>query len=409
MVEGGADVEIASVDELHSEAPVAIVPIGGGHAWSASRARQVADRITTSLAIRGRAVEVRRELRRRGYTEVAVVPWDFDHVMRVPGTPPLRRPSVPERFPARILVVGSRRGPEPTVLDQAVEDAMRASGRQLRPTRPVPRPSGPIMVLESAVLRVAVGPGRHHLDAQQAALTTLVATADAGVARRAPELLAEGRAGLARWTLEQRLPGRPAPHTLDRALLEECTDFAAKLHAIDAGGDAPTAAEQVEAVTHVLPTAKAAGLRALAHALDRELAGLPRGFAHGDFCTSNLLVENGRLAGVVDWEGSGARLAALDLLHLRLLCATQPGVYEWGEAFTRHLLPTPGGPIPATIERSLRDLGLSPVASQAEALAAAYWLDRVSGQLQDWVERRRDGVWIERSVERVVDALLPRW
>jgi hypothetical protein len=410
IVDDDPEVEIAPLRDLRAEAPFAIVPIGGRRASPMRRARQVSDRITASLGARGRAVDVRRELRRRGYTDVAVVPWDRDQVMRLPGIAAARSPSLPERFPRRMLVVASRRPAGPSALDHALAEAMRESGRPLVPTWPVPRASGPIMVLQSAVLRVAVGPGGHRLDAQQAALTMLADAPHSVIARRTPALLAEGRVGLARWTLEQRLPGRAAPHALDRSLLDECTEFAAALHGIAAGGDAPTAADQAETVVEVLPEEKARGLRALARRLDRDLAGLPRGFAHGDFCTSNLLVENGRLAGVIDWEGAGpARLPLLDLLHLRLLCATRAGVYEWGGAVTRQLLPAGNGPVASTVANALRDLGLSPSADEARALAAAYWLDRVSSQLGAYVERRRDRLWIERNVEQVVDSLLPRF
>jgi hypothetical protein len=409
IVEDDPDVEIAPLHDLRAEAPFAVVPIGGRRVSAASRARHVKDRITDSLGARGRAVDVRRELRRRGYTDVAVVPWDRDQVMHLPGIAARRSPSLPERFPRRMLVVASRGPAGLSALDHALAEARRESGQPLVPTWPMPRASGPIMVLQSTVLRVAFGPGGHRLDAQRAALTMLAGEPDSVIVRRTPALLAEGSFGLARWTLEQRLPGRAAPHALDRSLLDECTDFAAALHGIAARGEASTAADQAETVAEVLPEEQANGLRALARRLDRDLAGLPRGFAHGDFCTSNLLVENGRLAGVVDWEGAGAaRLPLLDLLHLRLLCATRAGVYAWGDAVTRHLLPVRNRPVASTVANALRDLALSPSVDEARALTAAYWLDRVSGQLA-YVERRRDTLWIERNVQQVVDALLQRF
>jgi hypothetical protein len=409
VVDHDPEVEIAPLHALGADAPVAIVPIGGRTAPGAGRALRAGDRIASSLAARRRAADARRALKRRGYTEVAVVPWDRDQVIRVPGAPARRGLSAAERFPRGMLLVASRRARGPTALDQALAQAARASGRTLHPAWPVLRASGPVVVAPSAVLRVALGPGRHRLDAQKLALTALSSAPHPLIAERTPAPLGDGVVGLARWTLEQRLPGSPAPHDLDRALLDECTGFAVALHGLPGGEPAAPPAEQAETVAQVLPTDKGQALRALAQRCERELAELPHGFAHGDFCSSNLLVADGRLAGVVDWEHARrGRPPLLDVLHLRLLSATRAGVYEWGDAVRGQLLGARGRAGAVALLDPARRLGLSLSAAQTDALAAAYWLDRVSDQIGAYVERSRDPVWIERNVERVLDTLVAR-
>jgi hypothetical protein len=408
LVDDDPEVEIAPLELLEGRSPVAIVPIDARSAAPSGRARQASDRIAMSMAARVRAAAARRLLRRRGYPHVAGIPWDRDQVIRVPGLAAPHALSLAERFPRRILLV-ARRGPAaPTALDRALADAAREAGTRLDPSWPLPRAGGLVVLMDAGVLRAALGPGDNRILAQNAALAALAAAAPPpAIRKRAPVIVAEGRSGLARWSLEQRLPGRPAPHAVDRSLLDECVDFAIGLHELGDPGAAGTSSDQAETVGEFLSAEKAEGLRALARRLDRDLSGLPRGFGHGDFCTSNLLVAGGRLAGVVDWEAAGrARLPLLDLIHLELLAATRAGVYEWGGAVRGHLFPgARGGVAPVAVDY-FRGLGLSPSPRQVDALAAVYWLERVSDQLGSYFERRRDRVWIERNVEQVLDTLL---
>jgi len=133
---------------------------------------------------------------------------------------------------------------------------------------------------------------------------------------------------------------------------------------------------------------------------------MPRGFAHGDFCANNLLTHEGRLAGVVDWEGTNSSCPPmLDLLHL--LAARGADVYRWGPAVTDYLLPLMRRGGDATIRSYLERLDLDPDPPQLEAFVAAYWLARASYQIGMYVERGRDQVWIERNVTLVLETLAP--
>jgi aminoglycoside phosphotransferase (APT) family kinase protein len=416
LVEEDPDVEIAPLDALAGEAPVVIVQLDGRLAVAPTRMRQAAVRIAASAGVRVRAAEIRRALRRRGYAHVAVLPWDRDDVIRVAGLKRPRHLSIAERLPRRVLLVGSRKTLGATALERAVAEAEREAGRPLEPTWPLPRAGSMVLLSAIGVLRVALGPGGHRIDAQKAALSALAAHGPPTVVtERTPMILADGRTGLVRWSLEQRLRGNPAPHALDRAMLDECRAFLVSLHALGDGdgdgdrGGTGTAARQAEVVADVLPERARAGLRAAARRMDEQLAGVTLGFGHGDFCTSNLLVADGRLAGVVDWEGAGGgRLPLLDFIHLHLLTVSRANVYEWGGAVVRYLLPTARDGGSALGVDVWRRLGIPTTSGQLDAYAGAYWLDRVSYQLELYVERRRDRLWIERNVEQVVEALRRR-
>ncbi len=413
LVEEDPDVEIAPLDALAGDAPVVIVPLDGRLAFAPTPMRQAAGRIAASAGVRIRAAEVRRALRRRGYPHVVVLPWDRDQVIRVAGLKRPRHLSIAERLPRRVLLVGSRKTFGATALERAVAEAQREAGRPFEASWPLPRAGGMVLLSAIGVLRVALGPGGHRIDAQKAALAALAAHGPPTVvAERTPTILADGRAGLARWSLEQRLRGNPAPHALDRSILDECRAFLVSLHALGDGDDnaAGTAVRQVEVVADVLPEGARAGLGAAARRIDEQLAGVRRGFGHGDFCTSNLLVADGRLAGVVDWEGAGrGRLPLIDFIHLHLLAASRANVYEWGDAVVRYLLPTARDGGSALLADICRRVGLPTTSERLEAYAGAYWLDRVSYQLGLYVERRRDRLWIERNVEQVVEALRRRF
>jgi hypothetical protein len=76
-------------------------------------------------------------------------------------------------------------------------------------------------------------------------------------------------------------------------------------------------AAQADVVARACASQEAPLVRGVAEKLEAVLAEVPCGFAHGVFLDGNLLVENGRLAGVVDWDTAGLdRPPHVDFLHL---------------------------------------------------------------------------------------------
>jgi aminoglycoside phosphotransferase (APT) family kinase protein len=76
-------------------------------------------------------------------------------------------------------------------------------------------------------------------------------------------------------------------------------------------------AAQADVVARACASQEAPLVRGVAEKLEAVLAEVLCGFAHGVFLNGNLLVENGRLAGVVDWDTAGLdRPPHVDFLHL---------------------------------------------------------------------------------------------
>jgi aminoglycoside phosphotransferase (APT) family kinase protein len=147
----------------------------------------------------------------------------------------------------------------------------------------------------------------------------------------------------------------------------------------------------------------------VAERLAAEVVDLPRGFAHGDFFRGNVLVDGGRLAGVVDWDAAGpGRLPFLDLLHLRHMSKHLPADRDWGLTVVRGLLPWARAGGDELTRGFCRRLGVEPSPALLEALAVAYWLERLGYQLSTYADRTERRVWLERNVDEVLRAIAER-
>jgi aminoglycoside phosphotransferase (APT) family kinase protein len=407
LVEESPDVEIAALDDLRGAAPFAVVslaavPRGGNLPVRA------ASRVARSVQVRLSAARARRALRARGYPFVDAVPWDVRHTFRPSGVEPAARPArLAEYLPLRALVV-ARRGERPrTLLDAVLAEAGAATGTTLTPSWSSIRAGILITSANGTLLRIAVGPASSQISDGHAALEALGAgEVPPLVANRVPWQLARGKEALADWSLERRLSGSPAGGELTEQLLGECVDFLVALHGCGRGdGTSRTAVTDAEVVARVFDAERAAVVRALARRLDEELAGTPRGFVHGDFFAGNLLVEDGKLAGVIDWDAGGpGRLPLLDLLHLRYHAEHVPADDDWGPGLVRHLVPWARSGGDEVARGYCARVGAPSGARWLEAAVLAYWLDRVAYQLRTHVHRHSQPRWLERNVAHVLNS-----
>ncbi|HSC90997.1 MAG TPA: phosphotransferase [Gaiellaceae bacterium] len=407
LVEDGAEVEIGRPEDLSGRAPVAIVTLNTGVPNVPSRVRQVVRRLAWSAEARARAELVRRQLRRRGYPHVRVIPWDVEQVLRLPGAPSAPHVRTSERFPRRALLVAGRAPMRATALDAATAAAAAASGDRSAATWPLLRAGSLLAIADATVLRVAIGPGRERIDRQAGVLAGLAAAIEDGpLAGVVPALLATGDAGLARWSVERRLPGAHAPERIPPGLLADCLGFLDALERCgDADGEPVTAAARAEALGRLVP-GRASELAAIGARVDAATAPLGRVFGHGDFWSDNLLVRDGRLAGVVDWESAGpGRLPLLDLFQLTLVGRMGGDPYAWGRVVVEYLLPACRRGGDDVVRASLRRTGRDPGPEGLEALALAYWLDRATSQLTAHVGRLGDRAWMDSNVELVLAAV----
>jgi aminoglycoside phosphotransferase (APT) family kinase protein len=412
LVDESPDVEIAPLRQLRGDAAVAIVSLDAPTPDVDSRFRRAAQRLAGSLKVRAEAKAAKAGARRLGYSDISILSWDLAQAFDVRELPAHGGGGgVAERLPRHAAVVARRSAGGVTALGASIDDASRRSGRSIRFDAPSMREAVLVAVGDSGVLRIAVGPARNQLERQAAALEELRST-------RAAELdqsciswpLASGRSGLADWALEQRLAGtRPQP-SLPARVLADCLDFLAALHA--SGPPvcrSRTPIDDAKLIAGVCDGERSSAIMRVAERLEADVAHLPRGFAHGDFFRGNLLVEGGRLAGVVDWDAAGpGRLPFLDLLHLRHMGKHLPADRDWGLTVVQGLLPWARAEGDELTRGFCRRLGVQPTPALLEALAVAYWLERLGYQLSTYADRTERRVWLERNVDEVLRAIPER-
>ena len=244
-----------------------------------------------------------------------------------------------------------------------------------------------------AVLRVAIGPARALLDVEADVLERIRADGGPVLVSRVPETLARGREGLASWSLERRLEGAPS----SREPAEDEVAFLAALFGL--AGDAP-------AQPSVSEDAEALGLSTDAAAwADAVLDGLPRGWSHGDFFSGNLLVADGRLAGVVDWQSAApGELPFLDLLQLAAHRWRETHDASHAEAVLAHLVPWARRGGDATAAAYAEAVGIETSPELLEALVTAYWLRRAAFDARVYPSRVTPR-WRRLNLDPVVAAL----
>ena len=391
------DVDIAPAAELRGQAPLAVVSFAAPPHDSSSLLARVARRVVSSARVRAKALRARSIVRSKGYGRPEVVLWDVRQQFRLPGRALAARSAV-ELLPQRALVLGRRTARTPTVLDAALE----AVGASLEGA-PSIRAGLVTAMTDRGLLRVAIGPARRQVETQSRALDTLRgANLSTTVADRVPWVTASGKAGLADWSLERRLPGRRPRGALTDDLRGQCVDFLVELHGVSGTAVPASSASDARMIAEVRPGAEEE-LVALGGRLDETLAGLPRGFGHGDFFLGNLLVDGDRLTGVVDWDSGGpGRLPLLDLFHLLHLAQYPLGDEDWGQSLVRHLFPSARAGGGATVREYCTRVGVEPDGRLLEALAVAYWLDRAAYILQTHRQRRTEARWLARNVDEVL-------
>ena len=394
----GADVEIAPLERLRGGATWTLVPVGPGVGIEGlHRVGEAAVRIWHGGRVRAAAAAAARRLRRRGDEHVATWLWELGGEVRPAGSPALRRSA---RLPFGAAV---RSGPEArTLLDEVLAAAERDSGEPFRGGPPQARHSGVLLVDgPQSLLRVALGPARLLLDTEAAALERIHADGPSVLVSRVPATLARGREGLAWWSLERRLAGGPSPLEPSPALVEDEVAFLVALHGLS-GDDEPV---QPSAAEDAQTLRRAGRLDAAAAWADGVLEGLPRGWSHGDFFPGNLLVADGRLAGVVDWQSAApGELPFLDLLQLVAHRWRWAHDASHAEAVLAGLVPWARRGGDASAAAYAGAIGVEASPELLEALVVAYWLRRAAFDARVYPSRVTSR-WRRRNLDPVLAAL----
>jgi Phosphotransferase enzyme family len=406
---GDAEVAIVSlVSRAH--APQAIVCIDHGArdlrgADPPPLAVKTGRRLVASAAVRTKARRARLSLARRGYRTRSVL-WDLEQPLR--PTAWGGRLSPAERLPRAALVLGAAGAagaagaPTPTTLDAITAEVGAA---EVEWSLPLVQESRLVMLGGPGVLRVSIGPGAQTIEDQERVIGELsTRSLPSAVEARLPAILMSGRTGLARWTLERRLPGRTPPAPLAESVLEQCLELLVDLHAVR-GRDGRDLRQGAAVVADACPPDEAAAVRRLGARLVDRLADVPRGFGHGDFWRGNLLVRDGVLSGVIDWEDAcPAQLPLLDLFHLELTARRLLTPEQWGTAVIDRLLPEVRAGGSRLIRAYCDRTGLQAGSGLLTDLVLAYWLDRVAVELRSFADRRLRTDWMRHNVIGVLRA-----
>ena len=142
----------------------------GGH-----RPVRAAQRFVRAAGLQVATLRVRRRLRDEGYAHSRVLRYDLERWQDPAATGWGSRLAIVRALPLRSVVVASHEEPSATIVEAVVEEAA-ALDPSLRGHPPRLRSSGILLVVgESVVLRVAVGPARRQLVEQRKTLEDLPA------------------------------------------------------------------------------------------------------------------------------------------------------------------------------------------------------------------------------------------
>jgi Ser/Thr protein kinase RdoA (MazF antagonist) len=204
----------------------------------------------------------------------------------------------------------------------------------------------------------------------------------------------------ASWTAEQGLPGR-RPARAAPGLVAQVASACARFPR--SGGPPTAAVDDLLGAAALLP-GRAVALRGLAADLAPRLAALPGILRHGDLWTGNLLVERGRLTGVVDWDAAHpAGVPGADLVQLLATDARMRAHRHLGPAFVAR--PWRSAAFRRATAAYWRALGLAPDARLLDAAAIAWWATEVHHTMVRLPHRAVDERWLGLNVDAVLAAL----
>jgi hypothetical protein len=359
-----------------------------GSVWSTApqdRSTTMADTLRHAAAREVKLAQLRRSTDRSKERQLRVV--------RVPGGAGRGRRSAGLAWLRGGVVAGLSDPTSPTVADQLLIDAHLAPPEDVAVGR------------DGAVLLRT-----HRHDGLPVVVRVGSGSADPRPAARAlrwlalpeptiPSIVSVGVTASLGWTVETRLPGR-RPERLDAAVADQVSGLLLRLPHDDAP---PTSWEEDLATLARADPAVTAAVTALRDELMPVLARLPSVVRHGDLWRGNLLVDQGRLVGLVDWDAihTGAP-PGVDLLQL-LTTELRGRGRGLGTVFRSR--PWRDPEIRQRIDGHLHALGVTTEGPVLDALATCWWSQEVAGTLRRLPERAVDRRWWETNVRDVLRAL----
>jgi hypothetical protein len=228
---------------------------------------------------------------------------------------------------------------------------------------------------------------------------TLERLATAGVPL-APRPLDRGVVAGASWMAEKLLPGhRPGRVTPD--LVHQAALACSRLPISDAVPTAPV--DDLLGAAAVLPR-YAVDLRRLADRLRSCLDGIPAVQRHGDLWAGNLLVDRGRLTGIVDWDAAhSSGVPGADLVQLVATDLRRRRRLPLGRAVLE--LPWRASTFTAATAAYWWALDIAPRRALLDVAGIAWWASEIHHTLVRFPQRRTDERWVAENVAAVLEGL----
>jgi hypothetical protein len=216
----------------------------------------------------------------------------------------------------------------------------------------------------------------------------------------APRPLGRGVVAGASWMAEKLLPGhRPGRVTPD--LVHQAALACSRLPISDAVPTAPV--EDLLGAAAVLPR-YAADLRRLADRLRSRLDGIPAVQRHGDLWAGNLLVDRGRLTGIVDWDAAhSSGVPGADLVQLVATDVRRRRRLPLGRAVLE--LPWRASTFTAATAEYWWALDIAPHRALLDVAGIAWWASEIHHTLVRFPQRRTDERWVAENVAAVLEGL----
>jgi Phosphotransferase enzyme family len=228
---------------------------------------------------------------------------------------------------------------------------------------------------------------------------TLERLATAGVPL-APRPLGRGVVAGASWTAEELLPGqRPGRITPD--LVHQAALACGRLPISDGVPTAPV--EDLLGAAAVLPRHDA-DLRRLADRLRSRLDGIRAVQRHGDLWPGNLLVDRGRLTGIIDWDAAHCSgVPGADLVQLVGTDVRRRRRLPLGRAVLE--LPWRESTFTAATAAYWWALDITPRRALVDIAGIAWWASEIHHTLVRFPQRRTDERWVAENVTAVLEGL----
>jgi hypothetical protein len=323
------------------------------------------------------------------------------HVFRLPPpllcAGPIRR-RLRTALRGGVLVEMSSAAELPRVLDVAVQAAgsvepvarlrLGSGGAALIPSR---LPDGVPVLIRVGHLR-----GSAEIERAADALEYLGSTNTEMV----PRLLSRGQTSGASWSVESRLGGR-RPKRLGRDVVDEVARFCESLPVTDGPPEAP--GHDFDLIVRSFPRL-GESLNAMAKMVEGGLNQAPAVMRHGDLWAGNLLIRDGRLSGVVDWDAwHSSGVPGADLLYLTVTEEWLRSRKRLGDVWLRR--PWRSRAFAEIAGSYWGRLNLEPAPELLNAVGLSAWASQVASNLVRSPQLAFSTRWARNNVSMVVDGL----